>query len=367
MAASIQTKLHPPQLSPNHVERPALLQKLMQGLQQQRKLTIVTAPAGFGKTTLVTRWLQTVDRPFAWLSLSAADNAPDRFLSYFLDALQTIFPEFGEATRQLLNSPALPTVDYVLSAIINEFAPDCPPFALVLDDVHLLSNKYIVEALTFWSNYMPDACHLVLISREAPLLPLHLMRARGQVTELDVRDCRFSRAESAEFIQSHLSLTLEKTDPFLEKLDGWAAGLQMATIALESTTRVGKRDLPTALSAFRSDHRFIRDYFAAEVLDNLPDTMRRFLVQISILERFSPSLCDCGHAAPQIATNCCANCLPAVCFCYRSMNRRRGFVHTIFFLSSYSSDLTQLKNRRYMPEPPLGLPTTTCTTQRLTM
>jgi LuxR family transcriptional regulator, maltose regulon positive regulatory protein len=194
----LATKLYIPRLRPEVVSRPRLLERLNEVLY--RKLTLISAPAGFGKTTLVSEWLAGCERPAAWLSLDEGENDPARFLTYLVAALQTIAATIGEGVSGVLHSPQPPPPEAILTALLNDLTTIQDQFVLVLDDYHVIDAKPIDQALTFLVEHLPPQMHLVIATREDPQLPLARLRARGHLTELRVTDLRFTPSEAAAFL-----------------------------------------------------------------------------------------------------------------------------------------------------------------------
>jgi LuxR family maltose regulon positive regulatory protein len=177
-------------------------------LHQGRKLTLISTPAGFGKTTLVRKWIADAERPFAWLSLDERDSEPARFLAYFIAALQTLSPEIGKREAAMLESPQPPPTEAILTILLNDIAAIPDEFALVLDDYHVVDARPIDQALTFLLEHMPPQMHLVIATREDPNLPLPRLRVRGLLTELRATDLRFSQDEAAVFLKEVMGLDL---------------------------------------------------------------------------------------------------------------------------------------------------------------
>ena len=210
MTPILATKLYIPPLRPHVVSRPRLLELLNEGLH--RKLTLIAAPAGFGKTTLVSAWVAGCDRQVAWLSLDKGDNDPTRFLTYLVAALQTIAATIGEGVLGVLQSPQPPPTEAMLTALLNEITTLPDHFVLVLDDYHVLDAKPVDQALTYLVEHLPPQMHLVIATREDPQLPLARLRARGHLTELRAADLRFTASEAAEFLTQVMSLSLSAAD-----------------------------------------------------------------------------------------------------------------------------------------------------------
>src|SRR5215467_14817487 len=206
----LATKLYIPRPRPNVVSRPRLIEKLNEGLHC--RLILISAPAGFGKTTLVSEWVAGIERSAAWLSLDAGDNDPTRFLTYLVAAVQTIAPTIGEGVLSALHSqePAPPEV--ILTALLNDLTTISEPFVLVLDDYHLLDARAIDQALTFLVEHLPAHMHLVIATREDPQLPLARLRAGGQLTELRAADLRFTFSEATGFLNQAMALSLSAAD-----------------------------------------------------------------------------------------------------------------------------------------------------------
>jgi LuxR family maltose regulon positive regulatory protein len=289
----LATKLYLPRLRPNVVIRPRLIERLNEGLH--RNLILIAAPAGFGKTTLVSEWLAGGARPTAWLSLDEGDNDPARFLTYLVAALQTIAPTLGEGVLGALQSPQLPPTEAILTALLNDLTTISEQFVLVLDDYHVLDAKPIDQALTYLVEHLPPQMHLVIATREDPHLPLARLRARGHLTELRAADLRFTPAEAAEFLNQGMGLSLLAADiaRLSDRTEGWIAGLQLAALALRGPlSPQGRQDVPGFIQAFAGDHRYIMDYLVEEVLQRQPQAVRSFLLQTAILDRLNGPLCD---------------------------------------------------------------------------
>ena len=283
----LATKLYAPLSQPGVVPRPRLTEWLNEGLH--RKLTLISAPAGSGKTTLVGEWVAGVERPAAWLSLDEGDNDPTRFLPYLVAALQTVAPDIGESVLGVLGSPQPPPTESLLTALLNETTTVPDDFVLVLDDYHFVDARAIDDALVFLLEHLPPRMHLVIATREDPYLPLARLRARGQLTELRASDLRFTLSEAAEFLNSVMGLGLSAEDiaALESRTEGWIAGLQLAALSMR-----GREDVAGFIRAFTGSHRFVLDYLVEEVLQRQPERIRSFLLQTSILDRLSGPLCD---------------------------------------------------------------------------
>jgi len=283
----LATKLYAPLSQPGVVPRPRLTEWLNEGLH--RKLTLISAPAGSGKTTLVGEWVAGVERPAAWLSLDEGDNDPTRFLTYLVAALQTVAPDIGESVLGVLGSPQPPPTESLLTALLNETTTVPDDFVLVLDDYHVVDARAIDDALVFLLEHLPPRMHLVIATREDPHLPLARLRARGQLTELRASDLRFTLSEAAEFLNSVMGLGLSAEDiaALESRTEGWIAGLQLAALSMR-----GREDVAGFIRAFTGSHRFVLDYLVEEVLQRQPERVRSFLLQTSILDRLSGPLCD---------------------------------------------------------------------------
>ncbi|MGO8951219.1 MAG: LuxR C-terminal-related transcriptional regulator [Ktedonobacterales bacterium] len=283
----LAAKLYLPPPRPHLVRRPRLLERLNQGLS--RKLTFLSAPAGFGKTTLLSDWLAGYPRPAAWLSLDERDTDPVRFLTYLVAALQTIDAPVGAGVVGALHSLQPPPLDTLLEALLNDIAAMPEPFLLVLDDYHRGAAESIDQVLTFLLTHLPPQMHLVVATREDPQLPLPRFRVRDQVTELRAADLRFTASEAAEFLTQVMGLTLSAEDvAALEtRTEGWIAGLQLAALSLQ-----GQHDPTSFITSFTGSHRFVLDYLAEEVLRQQSESVQAFLLRSSILDRLCGPLCD---------------------------------------------------------------------------
>ncbi len=290
----LSTKLYPPPPRPDGVERPRLLQRLNDGLQQGRRLTLVSAPAGFGKTTLASSWLQGVDShcQMAWVSLDGGENDPGQFLSYLTAALQQCDPEVGRTILTSLKSQPLPPLPQLVEQLINDLSASAHRFILVLDDYQLITSLEVHQLVQLLLERGPLSLHLVILTREDPLLSLPRLRVRDQVTEIRERDLRFNEPEAEAFFHQtmQLDLTAEDVAVLAARTERWIAGLQLAAIALQE--RMDDESIQSFVSDFAGSDRFIVDYLASEVLQRQPEPVREFLMRTSILERMCGPLCD---------------------------------------------------------------------------
>jgi LuxR family maltose regulon positive regulatory protein len=299
-APVLVTKLYAPPPRPGAVPRPRLSARLDAGLR--RRLTLVSAPAGSGKTTLVGAWVAGCGRRAAWLSLDAGDSDPARFLAHLVAALRTVAPGTGAGVLAALQSPQPPPIAATLATLLNELATLPEDAVLVLDDYHLIDARPVDEALAFLVEHLPQTVHLVLATREDPPLPLARLRARGQLTELRAADLRFTAGEAADFLNQTMGLDLAAADvAALEaRTEGWIAGLQLAALSLQ-----GHGDAAGFIASFTGGHHFVLDYLVEEVLHRQPAGVQAFLLHTSILDRLCGPLCDAvllDHAAAGQAT-----------------------------------------------------------------
>jgi LuxR family maltose regulon positive regulatory protein len=283
----LTTKLYIPPTRLQLVPRPRLIERLNEGLH--RKLTLISAPAGYGKTTLVSEWVAGCERPAAWLSLDDGDNDPIRFLTYLVAALQTITANIGKGVLGVLQSPQPPPTEAVLTPLINEIATIPDRIILVLDDYHLIETQPIHDALIYLLDHLPPQLHLVIATRDDPQLPLARLRARSQLTEIRAEVLRFTSSEAAEFLNQVMGLDLSAEDiAALEtRTEGWIAGLQLAAISMQSLG-----DATDFIGSFTGSNRFVLDYLVEEVLEHQSKNLQAFLLQTAILDHLTGSLCD---------------------------------------------------------------------------
>ncbi|RLT39211.1 MAG: hypothetical protein DWI57_10645, partial [Chloroflexi bacterium] len=281
-----------PPTRPKFVARPRLIQRMNEGLQ--RKLTLISAPAGFGKSTLASEWVKVCGRPAGWLLLDEGENDPTRFLVYLVAALRTITTKtgpasFGTEVLGLLESPQPAPTELIVTVLINEIAAILESFILVLDDYHVIVGEQANRGLAFLLEHLPPQMHLVITTREDPNLPLARLRVRNQLTELRAADLRFTSTEAAAFLNSvmGLSLTEEHVSALEVRTEGWIAGLQLAALSMQ-----GRSDTASFIHSFTGSHRFVMDYLVEEVLHQQPESIQTFLLNTSILDRLCGPLCD---------------------------------------------------------------------------
>jgi len=287
----LATKIRVPRPRPHLVHRPRLTQRLEQGME--RALTLISAPVGFGKTTLLSDWLASRAIPAAWLSLEPQDNEPARFLSYLVAALQTYDPYLG-TIRQVLHYPLRPpAMETVLTLLINSLlirrATAQEHAVLILDNYHFITDESIHEALSFLLDHLPPRMHLVLLTREDPPLPLAQLRGQDDLLELRATDLRFTQEETATFLIDVMGLPISAEESALlqARTEGWITGLQLAAFSLQ-----GRDDPGAFITAFSGSHHYVMDYLLEEVLNRQGVVVQDFLLQTCILDRLSAPLCD---------------------------------------------------------------------------
>ena len=298
----LATKLYIPPPRSKIVLRPRLIERLNEGLSAGCKLTLISASAGFGKTTLVSEWVAVCGRPVAWLSLDGGDNDPARFISYLIKALQSLQAGMGDGLLAALQSPQPLHIETILTSLLNEISLIPGQFLLVLDDYHSLDSQPVDQCLAFLIDHQPPQMHLVIATREDPQLPLARYRARGHCTELRAADLRFTLAEAADFLNHLMGLNLSEEDvTSLEtRTEGWIVGLQLAALSMQ-----GHQDTTSFIQSFTGSHHFVLDYLMEEVLGQQSESIQTFLLRTSILERMCGPLCDailCDPATPGQAT-----------------------------------------------------------------
>ncbi|TDN91534.1 serine/threonine-protein kinase [Microbacterium sp. BK668] len=289
----LETKVYRPEARRNAVPRPRLVKQLERAIQSS--LTIVSAPAGFGKSTLLAAWLaeelpsETGDRAAAWLSLDDADNDPARFWAYVVAALRTVDPDVGAEALALLETPGSASPWTLLTRLLNDLAHLGRELVLVMDDYHLVHAPAVHEGVAFLTANLPPNVHLVLASRADPPLPLARLRASGDLVELRAADLRFRPEEASEYLTGVMDLALspEQVLTLEGRTEGWIAALQLAALSMQ-----GRDDIADFIAAFAGDDRYIVDYLVEEVLQSVPAEVRTFLLESSILSRMNASLAD---------------------------------------------------------------------------
>src|SRR5512135_447346 len=283
----LRTKLFVPAVRSRQVDRPRLIEKLNGDLD--KALILVSAPAGYGKTTLVSSWLHEIGIPSGWLSLDEQDNEPRRFLQYLVAAIRTVVPTVPGDAVQMLGGKSPAALQTLLTALINEISAQSEPLLLVMDDLHVIHAQPVLDALGFLLEHIPPELHLVLLSRSDPPLPLGRMRARNQVLDVRAEHMRFDPGEVAIFLRDvmDLDLTADDVATLEARTEGWVVGLQLAALSLR-----GSRDAHGFVAEFASRQDYMVDYLVEEVLSSQPENVRTFLLQTSGLGRMCGALCD---------------------------------------------------------------------------
>src|SRR5437867_2981052 len=286
----LETKFYVPRWRRGLVPRPRLNDRLNRGAES--KLTLVSAPAGFGKTTLLADWLAAVEvdgRTVTWLSLDQSDNHPASFWTYLIAALQTAEPHIGASAISLLQSPQPPPIEAVLTLLLNELGGMSTDLVLVLDDYHVIDAREVHDGVVFLLDHLPPRPQLVIASRADPPLPMARLRARGELVEIRAADLRFTPDEAAVYLNQGMGLDLTAHDMAVleDRTEGWIAALQLAALSMQ-----GRDDVAGFIADFAGDDRYIVDYLVEEVLQRQPDDVQTFLLQTSILGRLSGPLCD---------------------------------------------------------------------------
>ncbi len=286
----LATKLHRPSLPARWVERPYLSQRLNDGLAFDRQITLVSAPAGFGKTTCISEWVNSLDRwPVAWLSLDPSDDDPGRFFTYFIAALQQIDDNLGREIGGVLRAGQLPPGEVIVANLINDISEVEVRFLVVLDDFHMIQDRFILDVFETLVANLPQLMHLILLTREDPPLPLARFRANNLLTEIRAKDLRFNHRDAARFLNEVMGLSLSEQDVTVleNKTEGWIVGLQLAGLSIQD-----RADPSGFIANLSGSHRFILSYLTEEVLNRQPEAIQRFLLQTSILDKLTGDLCD---------------------------------------------------------------------------
>lgn len=294
----LTTKLNPPQPRADLVSRPRLIERLEAGVSRGHRLILVSASAGFGKTTLLSEWVHAGGRPVAWLSLDDGDNDPTRFLAHLVATLQQVDASIGGSAMAMLESPRLgppataDPADWVkglMTELVNDLSNVGDSLVLVLDDYHLIQAPAVNEVLRFLLHHHPPHVHLVVSARQDPPLPLPRLRGRGQVTEVRERHLRFTEEEAAAFFDrtANVRLSTQAVTALEARTEGWAAGLQLSALSLQD-----REDVDAFIAAFAGDDRYVMDYLIEEVLSRQPRATQSFLMRTAVLNRLSASLCE---------------------------------------------------------------------------
>lgn len=344
----LRTKIDVPPLQPSLVPRPHLVKRLNRSLQPGHKLTLLSAPAGYGKSTLILDWLGRQQEKVAWLSLDKNDNDPRRFLTYVVAALKHALPDFGADLLRLLQTPGQePALEPVSTILLNQLAGIPTPVIFVLDDYHVIEAAAIHETLTYWLDHLPANIHLAITSRSEPNLPLSRLRARGQLIELNLNALQFTLQETEHYLRRTMGLDLSDAavETLAERTEGWPAGLQLAAISLQDAA-----DPSRFVAMYSGTARLVFDYLADEVLAHRSPEMRDFLLQTSILDRFCAPLCDAvlktaGGQPPPLSQQILEELDTTHLFIMPLDDQRRWYrYHTLF------ADLLRQRLQRTYPE-----------------
>lgn len=283
----LKTKLYIPAKPASRVIRSRLVERMNE--IPQKPLTLISAPAGFGKTTLLAEWIAQTSLPVAWLSVDQGDNDPYRFIAYLITALESVQEGVGCEAQQLIESTQVIPTHIILAALLNELGKLVEPIVLVLDDVQFISQGAVHESLAYLLDHLPANLHLVISTRADPPLQLGRLRATDQLLELRTRDMRFTPAEATQFLNDvmRLGLSVDEVEALEGRTEGWVVGLQMAALSLKKTGNTSE-----FIKAFSGSQRYILDYLMEEVLRSQPAHIQSFLLETSILDKFSGSLCN---------------------------------------------------------------------------
>ncbi len=285
----LSTKLYIPPTRPNAIARPRLTEKVMASLSQPGSFVLLSGPAGFGKTTLLSEFVVQLQLPVAWVSLDEGDNDPVRFWSYLIVACQMVQAGVGASAQTMLQSPQPLPTDTIPTILINDLANLDHELVLILDDYHTIQEKTIHAAFSFLLEHLPGKLHIVVSTRVDPPWPLTRFRARNQLVEVRAQDLRFTTEEAASFLHRMmgLKLTTEDVAALEKRTEGWIAGLQLAALSMQ-----GRSDISSFVKSFTGSHVYVAEYLVEEVLQRQPEDVQAFLLQTSILERLNAGLCE---------------------------------------------------------------------------
>jgi len=283
------TKFHRPAIPAKYVARPHIIRRLNAGLVADHQVTLVSAPPGFGKTTTISDWVDSIRLPVSWLSLDSADNDPGRFLSYFVAALQMVDDNLGQEVNGVIQAGQLPSIEIISTTLSNDILEFEEQFLLVLDDFQVIQDPFILQVLEGLITPTLQPLHLVLLTREDPPLPLARLRANNQLTEIRVGDLRFTSDEAECFLNDVMELGLSRVDvASLEaRTEGWVVGLQLVGLSIRDRTNPS-----SVIEDLRGSHRFILNYLAEEILNQQPEEIQQFLLQTSVLDKLCGNLCN---------------------------------------------------------------------------
>lgn len=285
----LSTKLHIPRSRHGGVSRPHLVNRLLASIEQQGSLVLLSGPAGFGKTTLLSEFVTAIRKPVAWVSLDGGDNDPIQFWTYLINAIQSVQPDIGQAAAAMLQSPQPFPAEIIPTLLINDLSKSPHDIVLILDDYHVIQNASIHEAMAFLLDHLPGNLHLIISTRVDPPWPLSRFRARGKLVEIRSTDLRFTIEETAQFLNEvmKLDLSTENISALESRTEGWIASLQLAAISMR-----GRKDITGFIQSFSGSHIYVAEYLMDEVLGRQPEGVTRFLLQTSILERMNADLCE---------------------------------------------------------------------------
>jgi len=287
----LATKLNAPLLKDRTVRRKELTDKINKGIDCGSKLTLISSPAGSGKTTVVRQWMQTADFSVSWISLDEADNDPAVFFRYLIASLKKIDDKIGIHAHNMFGGPFTPVVRSLMVSLVNDLYKAGKAAAIVLDDFHLIRSAYLNEFLQGFIENKPDFVHVIIMTREDPGFQLSKLRVRNEITELRTADLCFSRQDAYNFFTKVMDIDAKwpVIDKFLQKTEGWIAGLQLAALSVRDCD---KREIEKFANEFSGSNRYIIDYLVEEVLGRLSESLREFIYATAVLDRMNAELCD---------------------------------------------------------------------------